>query len=420
MAYQNVAKLQQGFGYPDIVAEHLTEILATVESHISALMLTGSTARGELTCMAIEGSIRVMGDYEFLLVPLAPAAENSARIRASLAHLEEAWMKDHPLCHIDVTILARRQLSRLPATLQTYENRINGIPLVGEDIRPAMRPVSLSNLDFKELNEILLWRLMALMLYAPKALVEGVSLNQIEDLTYRYLIYRNVLDLSTWMLPRQGILLPSFTQRVEFLQERSHALPWLKHYPTNFVAFLREAMEVKRGQIPVRPLADLHRQALEFFSIGLETLLDEAGVPPTGDLTHRLTKGSSRCFRDWAWRRKARESILALQGYPAGRKPWQRLAWIMRAKYGPLVAAMLELHRALAAMLAGQPAGSHLIATEELITRMTGKSIAAGTSAADVWLWQRKELLDFLLHYFRWIGAKKVYYLALVESSRAS
>ena len=92
----------------------------------------------------------------------------------------------------------------------------------------------------------------------------------------------------------------------------------------------------------------------------------------------------------------------------------------MRAKYGPLVGAMLELHRALAAMLAGQPAGSHLIATEELITRLTGKSIAAGTSAADVWLWQREELLDFLLHYFRWIGAKKDYHLALVGSSRTS
>ena len=416
--FPEAKKLQQQFNYPDIVTEHLSGIINAIKPFTCSLLLTGSTARGELTCINIDGITRVMSDYEFVLVPVNPFEKNKMQILDAIKELEITYLKNHPLCHIDISFMNNEGIKSLPKTLQTHENRINGISMLGEDLRNHMPVVNLNNLDYKELNEIILWRLLALLLHAPYSLkVENPS-DQIINYSYRYLIYRNVLDLTTWILPRNGILLPSFSERILYLKKCSSKLSFVKKYPDKFLSFLYEAMEVKNGALPERKIEDLHSEALTFFEVAIGEMFDESVFSINTSLVDVVSRGNNKTFRDWNWKRKAWELMLALNGYPSGLNLWKRIVWITQPKYGRIIGAMLEMHRALNNQFIGQPAGQHTSKSKKLIEDLAGTITTIESQQKETeWLTLREALVVFLLHYFRFMMAKKEYYLKLIGSS---
>ena len=79
---------------------------------------------------------------------------------------------------------------------------------------------------------------------------------------------------------------------------------------------------------------------------------------------------------------------------------------------------MLEMHRALNNQFIGQPAGQHTSKSKKLIEDLAGTITTIESQQKETeWLTLREALVVFLLHYFRFMMAKKEYYLKLIGSS---
>jgi predicted nucleotidyltransferase len=178
----------------------------------TAVILTGSTARGELSFSGVGDQLTLRSDIELYVVCDSPRLMKES-VAADIASVEFEYKDRWPEFHIDIAYLTRGQLRRLPLWIRHYEIRENGKTLVGEDVLREIPSVSLQNLDWRELNDVVLWRLLGIVARLPVDWLDNKRDLSPDELQA---IARSVLDVTTWALPGIGILLPTFHKRVEY------------------------------------------------------------------------------------------------------------------------------------------------------------------------------------------------------------
>lgn len=202
--------IERGWEWPDSILELLSDVAqACVHDDVLCALLTGSTARGELAIEQTGDAVRLRSDVELYVVSAHQRVQPviDSRMEQIVSRYADQW----PGFHIDVDYVAPRKLSALGPWIRHAELKANARVLAGIDLRPCLPTVDIGNLDWKELNEVLLWRLLSLVLQLPPSclLPKGEFGDQA-----RYHLARNLLDSTTWALPGVGIILPSFAQRV--------------------------------------------------------------------------------------------------------------------------------------------------------------------------------------------------------------
>jgi hypothetical protein len=235
------------YNYPEIVRRHLStvgEIFRTFE--FESALLIGSTSRGELSVYRSDVT-EVWSDYEFFLfAPRRPPRPTIEALRHHIQDVERGLPGTGRTFHIDFSILANADVAQLPNILRIYEARATGITLFGEQRTSSLPIISADTIDRQDLNDILLWRLWSIILYFPSdSLLHADAQSTQTPTDYAYVLCRNALDLLTWALPHEGVLLPSFTDRLTFVQDHQDELRLCRHFDAHFLAYQERCLTVK-------------------------------------------------------------------------------------------------------------------------------------------------------------------------------
>ncbi len=374
--------------WPELEAQvlHLATTLGA-RPGVLAVAVLGSVARGEEAGARIGGRRELFSDVELLAITAGrqPGARRAAAIRAAEA-LAATFGYRSVRFHVDVLFRDRRRLGSLPASIFTHELRAAGRTVWGHELLPAVRPVTLANLDRRNTHEILLKRLWHLAEALPASWVRGERLNELEARDLGTGLWRNPLDIPTALLPGAGILLPSYAARVERWQRE----PALGPRPA-----LDRALGEDSGLWFGRCLAN-RRSALAAVDPGLEheravrgltgALAWLAGVEREG-LGAALGARSRHIFREQPispgeWLALARQlsAVARSEGGPAAAR------WGAGPRKGWLAQGLVALHQALTAGLAGDTATAEAaLATAVRCGRAVGRSRLAGPGPSGPW-----------------------------------
>jgi hypothetical protein len=340
-----------GLDYPAAIQGQLAAVCECIVSRVYplSLLLLGSAARGELAYFDWGGHTEVLSDYEFMIVTDShvPARQKS-ELRAALDDLRLHFDSQNPLFHNDVTFRERDRLRNLPPLIFTYEMKCNGKLLYGDDLRHLMPQVTLESLDRRNTNEILYKRLWATLLYLPETILSG-ELSPLERQVAGYTLCRNALDLTTVLLPREGILLPTYRERVEQLERAYAKLTFAPYFGSDFPAFMRECLTRRLTLGFVQDeLVPLYSQVIQALSKGLEAILpDSVGLSQL--LHHSGGIYNERPVSRGEWYNLVR----IVSGLARARGPGFALRWLARPKKGRLTLGLLLMHWALLAYLSG-------------------------------------------------------------------
>jgi len=260
--------LDAAWDLPEEVERMLAELAeACADEEVLCTLLTGSTARGELAIERGPDGIRLRSDVEFYVIAPSPTRAR-ARLAPRIEEVERRYAATWDGFHVDVAYLTPDHICALEPWLRHFELQANARVLSGMDLRPCLPRVDLDNLDWQELNEVALWRLLSLVIQLPSSWLAGEeSLDP--ELAHR--LCRNMLDLTTWALPGVGRLLPSFRERVAVWPDEGQ-VPGLEGLELPDAALLRACLAARSDSSALPLDQDLLGAAVDAWDSVLATV----------------------------------------------------------------------------------------------------------------------------------------------------
>lgn len=385
---------------PEAVAEiaRLAQVIGTLPG--ATVLLTGSAARDELAEGLVAGRREVFSDYEFLVVtPHRVWRPQRQRLTAQARELAATFGCRNPLFHVDLGFLARRRLRAMGRTVFTFELKRNGQLVSGADLRTLIPDVTPTTLAFGDADEILLTASQQVLHLLPDAFVHarGTPTDELVERTASYLLARYVLDITTALLPHEGVLLPSYRERVTWLEQHTQG-PALSASDQGLVSFLRTCLDERQRLAFSEPAGTRYPQWLQHMRWALEAI----GLPGTAN------PAAPSPFREWPTSRggwwlfaRAVSRIARTRGtLAAGR-------WATRPRKVIQAHGHLTLHAALVAHLQQQDelAAEHLRRSWQQLSQLASAVPAPRDQPfAQRWLTARHSWREYWLRHC-WLGA---------------
>lgn len=369
----------------------IADLLASADEVVSVLLM-GSAARDELAGARVEGRFELFSDLELMVVTRGhPGSALRRGLADAAARVGAGFGYRSPLFHVDLAFRARRRLASLPPIIFTHELAARGRVLRGPDLRAEIRPVDLHNLDRRQTHAILMRRLWAMAEGLPRAWVAGAPLDAIARRSLGVVLHRNPLDLPTVLLPEAGLLMSSYRERVACWRARPE-LPFRAALDAGLGRpsgdYLGECLALRAAAAEAPDPVAAHREALAALEAGLAWL----DARYLGRVFDERPRGPGQ------WRAWLRQAVQLAQA----RGPRAAAAWARAPRQARLAAGLVDLHRALAARLAGDAAAAAAAldraeATLEPIagpeasrTPSRASSWAPGDASAERWLAARR------------------------------
>ena len=349
-------------GYPDQVKSHLTQIVDQVLQQLGArnvrcVALFGSTARGELSFRQESHGIDLFSDYELLIVTRRSArADSVAALQSVFDGNRARWEIASPLFHIEFSVNPMWKYvvkGPLLHNIANYELIANGVVMYGDDVlSDQWSRVSVSNLDLGSTNDLIierLWKQLDLL----SGLGPELSLDGYQGDLVKYFTLRNALEISTVFLPNEGVLLPSYRQRTDYLRRRYGDSPV---FEDGFAEFMQEAVEGKLTLAFSKPVHYYYERMLAGFLSLTSYLLSggdsrAVGLQDVDAVCNRLVSSGGRLFNEapyWRWRRRRREFRSARHAGVA-----RAAQWTLREKRPQILALLFYIHTWLLSVIKG-------------------------------------------------------------------
>ncbi len=391
------------------IQTHLEQIVSIITAVLDAqsIILLGSAARDELSMRPVSpDKIELFSDYEcMVVVEKRPSPAQHRTLQTNLTRLEEEIDNPNPLFHIDVIIREQKRLKSLPPIIFTYEMKANGRVLYGRDCLPQIPTVTLENLDLQNTNEILYKRLWAVLLHLPETFITGQKMNTAEKRVTGYVLCRNVLDVTTVLLPHEAVLLSTYRQRVAKLKEMYPTLSLARDFGPAFPEFLQKSLDLRQTlQFDDLDLLAWYEETIRYLALALNRIGFEATekISPFG--RNDIGTGTT-IYNEW----------------PISRGEWYNLAqmsknhtrqdginktiqWLRAPKKQWLTVGLLTMHQALIAWRQGDEgtAVTHLQQSQQLLNQLLMRETAESTAPfPQRWLNLRCQWAEFWQTYIR-------------------
>jgi len=337
----------ESYEYPAEVKTHMYQILdAIVDKDIYAIMLMGSTCRGELSYCILDNRIEILSDYEFMIITRKPLNNKRKReIEERIDLLERQFCMKNALFHIDFFCCTVGSVQRLPHIIRYFELKRNAVAIFGVDIRNLVPNITIDNLDIRDTNELLWVRLWEVLKALPKNLLVG-KVTAFDEMTLKYIFCRNVLDLTTLMLPNEGVLIPTYKQRVDYIEKHYSRLRFARYLGMEFPSFLQECL---RGKLYVkfdRSWPELYELALRYFLGAIRYVFGVKEYDDEFELSKVISTRSFAVFGKRRPKRLAYEFMLTLQ-HLKRRGLACSLRWFLLPKKGYMLIFLINMHLAL-------------------------------------------------------------------------
>lgn len=379
--------------YPETIQAHLDAIITAITETLKteSIILLGSTARNEVSFLLDQqGDIELFSDYEFLIVvKKRPSSSQRNTLQAKLTQLEQQINNPNPLFHIDFIIREERRLKSLQPIIFMVEMKENGRVLYGRNCLSEIPTVTLENLDLYNANEILYKRLWAILIHLPENFIIEQNMNASEKRVTSYILCRNALDITTVLLPHEGILLPTYQQRVAKLHKIYPTLSFASNFGSRFPDFIQTCLELRQTlQFDTVSLLTWYEETIKYLTLALNQIGFEISVPSKG-----------KVFNEWPisrgeWYNLAQMSKTHAQysGIPAA------LKWLYAPKKSWLTAGLLEMHQSLIAWKQGDDitAVNQLKKSQQILNKLLMQKTAISPAPFPLcWLELRQEWAEF-------------------------
>jgi len=421
MKYSVDLTFVEKYNYPERIKEHFREILSHIdESKVESVILTGSTSRGELSYRTTDERFIIYSDYEFLIVSKGKIdAKDVDRLEKAYRKLEDSF-SDNPLFHIDFSYIDVKFLRSLPPHLKHYETKKNGVVVYGRDLLHLIPEITLKTLDFKDLNEILIWRLWAMLLYFPKEIALAGKNDTENQNVYKYVLCRNLLDLTTWILPLKNVLLHSFKERYAYLKGNFGELQDSEVIDNRFLKLMEECMIGKFEMEFKRSLLDIYADVTEYFLRAKKHLLNVhyMSTDDAATIRYAIETNSGKLFHDYQYKRKGFETLLFLKNH-RDMGILRGVRWILRGKYGLMLEFLSQIHMAMASNLSNdkERASYCLDIASSILQKLSVRNAfkLENREFGKSWQTLRRGFANFLVEYFPTLGIKKDYINSVLD-----
>jgi len=401
------------YNYPSKVKSHFEKILDPISSdEISSVLLIGGTSRGELSYQRINRKLLIYSDYEFLLIANGKVRkEDKIKLRHYYDKLQKEIANKSPLFHIDFDYISQHKLANLKRTFWTYEVKKTGIAIWGKDLKDKIPEVTLQNINLKELNEALIWRLWTIFLYTPPKILTQRKVTSEKEVIFKYVLSKNTLDITTWLLPWEGYLVPSFSKRITFINENYQKLSCANFFGDNFKDFLNLCLNGKlKLQFENLTTEQFYNQSIVYFINALQYLIYRTLSLKVNyeEIPDIIIEKSNKFFRDYDFRRKVYDSILMLKYLPKLKN--NLFSWYFIKKHGLILVILLKLHIATLQFVEGKEykANINIDKAMQLLKNISFLPLYNSNSQfLNKYIVIRKNLVQYMCNYFLWIGNQK-------------
>lgn len=205
---------------------------------LSAIVLTGSMARGEATAIEQGEGARLMGDAEFFLVfkNQTPLPSDAALVPLA-SKVEDQLSRRGLRCHIELTPVRLQYFRDLRPSIFGYELRACGRVVWGDpSVLSLIAPFSAADIPREDAWCLLVNRMIECLEVAPQLLeAEG---RPTQDLAYR--LTKLCLDMATSYLVFAGEFRPTYRARAQVLQHMAERDETVKQCPFDLRGFSQQ------------------------------------------------------------------------------------------------------------------------------------------------------------------------------------
>ena len=377
----------QDYGYPRLVERYLSEVLDLIDKQgVLSVILLGSTARGEFSYRYKDDHLDLLSDLEMIVVTEGRLGTAEAFYRGVAA-----WQRErralNPLFHVDVTFMPRRVFRKITPLIRSFEMQAVGKVLYGEDILCEAPPVTPKNLNRGQTRELVLTRLWNVLVYVPASFVLGVP-SEYERFIFNYVPCRNFLDIATILLPLEGVLLPTYQQRLSYVERSFAHSSWARYFDSSFPALLREALVGKMDLRYDRSSLDWYQHTVEAY-LGLTAyLLGDPALRSDRDALYARIQGEGLGFLEGRAHKWVAHELGVVLKNVRQRAVSEWIRWLALRKREAMVCFLFSMHQALMDILARPSATEHLSCAAAYLSEFSvaGAQSHEGISSQEQWL----------------------------------
>ena len=243
--------------YPIEIKNHLCELFSLAIdcfdlNNLISILFIGSGSRCEMSFKVYQDKLDIFSDYEFVLIVKKQPLSCEVKIfNEKIKKLEEKWNVRSPLFHVDYGISKLFKFKLTPPTLWAYEAKEFGVVVYGDDVKKYLPEVTIDNIDYGNLNELIIVRLWNMLLHVNNGFIKDTN-NEYENFIIKFYYSRNVLDILTILLPNYGVLKGGYVSRLNYFINNFENKVWKKYKDdftkiTNFKIKLDDQVEL--GQV---------------------------------------------------------------------------------------------------------------------------------------------------------------------------
>ena len=361
-----------------------------------SVIMGGSTGRGEFSSIKINNNPFFLSDIEMAAIYKNMPSNGQIEI-SRLNHDQLSRQVSSPFFHIDCTYTNLKSLPNLPPLIKYYDLSNRGLTVFGDCYRHKIRNITVKSLNMSELNDVLFWRLWNLLLYAPSAMIFGKN-TLLDETIYSYVIARQCLDLTTWLLPYEGVLQSSFREKIAVLENNYKTMVARRYFGDKFLTFMKECLDAKMFLEFHSDMIYYLRNANSFFNKALNLLCNHC----LGEM-----KESNECsisslhtsFGDWRLRRKIKDIYQYICFRNVNMIP---IRWCFRTKIGAGLEFLISMNDAFLLLLDNKNADIELAKSRAHLRVIwpSGEGNLHAIHPSELWVEMRNEFARFMRFYF--------------------
>ena len=232
------------YGYPLDIKKVINEFVGAVNSVFEnmnvGVLLIGSASRGELCWGLIGDKETVFSDIEFIVAVDSVTTIQRNELLLKIDEIERRY----PLgtrFHLDHVVIKWPELKTVEKRILVFDSKNTGIDLTIHSVKECLPDITKSNINFNELNDVLLHRMKSIVKEVP----DGISLQHSENREFVLSIAKNSLDITTWLFPYEAEELASgFKNRLNLWKKKGADL-LLSNYIDDDFSFLADCLEIR-------------------------------------------------------------------------------------------------------------------------------------------------------------------------------
>ena len=281
---------------------------------LDAMVLTGSMARHEATCLWNGELWKIFGDAEFLLLFRKNRQPSAAGLRGVRQKIESALRSERIQCSIDLGLVPPDYFQKLPPHIFSFELKACGKQVFGHaDVLSQIPKFSVAQISREDAWRLLCNRLLELLEYSEDLVVPDTK----QTARLRYKLVKLYLDMATSFLVFKGHYAPTYAERCAnmlTLAERGAGTDDPKDLDlAEFAKLVSLCTRMKldpEGALPDAPMLaarEAIRTAHSIWHWELQSLTGASASTPNKDLMREISSRQSlkQRLRGWAFAARA-------------------------------------------------------------------------------------------------------------------